>query len=384
MRDLRIWSERVHHHLLNMQNELDMLLPWLRLLNQPPALFTRAETDPAITDAWQALQHALPVTPRLNKMPEVCKVGHARLGPLQDLLVDEAGPTEQVEEARTWCVRLAEGLDSILMAAESLLIGLQDLSEQTEAYFEAIDFGFLFDARRQVFHIGYNATTGRMDRNYYDLLASEARLASFLAIAKGDVPQSHWLHLSRPLTRINGARVLLSWSATMFEYLMPSLLMRSYEGTLMHQTYGAVIDRQMTYGHQRHVPWGISESGYYRFDADMNYQYRAFGVPGLGFKRGLAQDLVISPYASLLALPLRPRAVMQNIAELMKQQMLDHYGFFEAIDYTPSRLPPGQESAIVRSYMAHHQGMIFLSLVNYLQDEVMVNRFHADPRVQSA
>ena len=384
LRDLRIWSERVHHHLLNMQNELDMLLPWLRPLSQPPALFTQAEASLSITDAWQALQDALPVTPRLDEVLEVCKVGHARLGPLQDLLVDGAGPTDQVEEARAWCVRLAEELDSVRMAAENLLIDLQDLSEQVEAYFGAMDFGFLFNASRQVFHIGYNVTTGRMDKNYYDLLASEARLASFLAIAKGDVPQSHWLHLSRPLTRINGARVLLSWSATMFEYLMPSLLMRSYEGTLMHQTHGAAVDRQIAYGRQRHVPWGISESGYYRFDADMNYQYRAFGVPGLGFKRGLAQDLVISPYASLLALPVRPRAVMQNIAELMKQQMLDHYGFFEAIDYTLSRLPAGQESAIVRSYMAHHQGMIFLSLVNYLQDEVMVNRFHADPRVQSA
>ncbi|TEU15606.1 MAG: hypothetical protein E3J21_12770 [Anaerolineales bacterium] len=400
LNDLHIWSERVYHHLLSMRNELDMLLPWLGPLSRPPALFAQAETDRAITDAWQALQDALPTTPRLDEVPEVCKAGRARLDQLQGLLANGVGPTdqarpacpersrgelvEQVQEARAWCVRLSEGLDSAHMAAESLLIGLQDLGEQAEAYFEAMDFSFLFDTRRQVFHIGYNVTAEIMDRNYYDLLASEARLTSLLAIAKGDVPQSHWLHLSRPFTRINGARALLSWSATMFEYLMPPLLMRSYEGTLMYKTCGAVVDRQIAYGHQRHVPWGISESGYYRFDAGMSYQYRAFGVPGLGFKRGLEQDLVISPYASLLALPLRPRAVMQNIAELMKRQMLGRYGFFEAIDYTPSRLPSGQESAIVCSYMAHHQGMIFLSILNYLQDEVMVDRFHADPRVQSA
>ena len=246
-----------------------------------------------------------------------------------------------------------------------------------------MEFGFLFDLQRQVFHIGYNVTTGKLDSNHYDLLASEARLASLVAIAKGDVPQSHWLHLARPLSRLDGARALLSWNGSMFEYLMPSLLMRTYEGTLLAQTCRAVINRQITYGRQKNVPWGVSESGYYGFDANMNYQYRGFGVPGLGFKRGLADDLVISPYASLLALPLYPQAVMQNITRLIKQHLFGLYGFYEAIDYTPSRMSSGRKSAIVHSYMAHHQGMIMLALVNYLQDSVMVRRFHADPRVQS-
>ncbi|MEE8392072.1 MAG: glucoamylase family protein, partial [Anaerolineae bacterium] len=255
--------------------------------------------------------------------------------------------------------------------------------EQAETLFQAMDFKFLFDPHRQVFHIGYNVEAEALDGNYYDLLASEARIASLLAIAKGDVPQSHWLHMARPVTRSNGAQALLSWGGSMFEYLMPLLLMRNYERTLLEQSCRVVVDRQIAYARQKGVPWGISESGYYRFDAAMNYQYRGFGVPGLGFKRELKEDLVISPYASLLALAIRPQAVMENINHLTKLQMLGRYGLYEAIDYTDSRLPSGQKSAIVRSYMVHHHGMSLLSLVNYLQDDVMVRRFHTDPRVQS-
>jgi len=391
LRDLRIWSERVRRQLLNMQVELNLLLPWLVLLGQPPVLFTQPGTDPAITEAWQALVDGLPITPRLDEVAEVCKAGQARLAQLQGRLTDGVGPTGQacpelvewVEEAHAWCADLGEELALARMVAESLWIGYQDLSEQAEAYLQAMDFGFLFDQQRQVFHLGYSVAAGKLDSNHYDLLASEARIAGLVAIAKGDVPQSHWLHLARPLARIGGARALLSWNGSMFEYLMPSLLMRSYEGTLLDQTCRAVVRRQIAYARQKGVPWGISESGYYGFDANMNYQYRGFGVPGLGFKRGLGEDLVISPYASLLALPLAPRAVMRNVARLIKRQMLGHYGFYEAIDYTSSRLSLGQKGEIVRSYMAHHQGMLLLSLTNYLRDGAMISRFHADPRVQS-
>ncbi len=226
-------------------------------------------------------------------------------------------------------------------------------------------------------------TTNTLDLNYYDLLASEARLASLVAIAKDEVPQSHWLHLGRPFTRIDGRQALLSWSATMFEYLMPRLMVRSEPGTLLGQTLEVVTDRQIEYGREKDIPWGISESGYFRFDANQFYQYRAFGVPGLGYKRGLAEDLVITPHASLLALPLRPHAVLQNMEHLKRLGMLGMYGFYEAADFTKSRLPVGQEIAIVKSYMAHHQGMIMLSLVNYLQGDVMVQRFQHDPRIQS-
>jgi hypothetical protein len=224
---------------------------------------------------------------------------------------------------------------------------------------------FLFD-QIGIFHIGYNLLLGRLDNNYYDLLESESRIASLIAIAKGDIPQSHWLHLSRPLTKVDRTGVLLSWNATMFEYLMPDLMVRSYPGTLLHHSANGAVDYQIDYGREKNVPWGISESGYYRFDANLAYQYRAFGVPGLGFKRGLGDDLVISPYASLLALPLRPHDVLKNIADLKKLSAMGIYGFYEAIDFTESRLSLGNSYEIVREYMAHHQGMIFLSLVNFL------------------
>ncbi|MDY7079666.1 MAG: glucoamylase family protein [Chloroflexota bacterium] len=385
LHDLRVWSELVRYQLSNVRSELELLLPWLVSLqaNQVPSLFVQPDTDPAVAEAWQTLLSDLRVIPALDEVPGVCRAGRTRLDQLQSLLTDEIGPANQVEEALTWCRQLAEELDSARMVAEGLVIGYQDLSEQAESYFQAMDFGFLFNTRRQVFHIGYNVESETLDSNYYDLLASEARIASLLAIAKGDVPQSHWLHLARPVTQVNGARVLLSWGGTMFEYLMPSLLIQDQEGTLLEQSNCTAVDYQIAYARRKGVPWGISESGYYRFDTANNYQYRGFGVPGLGFKRGLSEDLVISSYASLLALAIRPQAVLENIEHLIELQMLGRYGFYEAIDYTDSRLPPGQKSAIVHSYMVHHQGMALLSMVNYLQSDNMVCRFHADPRVQS-
>jgi cyclic beta-1,2-glucan synthetase len=392
LRDLRIWSERVSAQLLSMQGELDMLLPWLLAVDEPPGLFARADdVSPSLADMWRSLAAELTSTPRLCEVPDICGAGRTLLGQMGELLdveAESAGETapelaQQMREAYDWCMRLSDELYSARMAAESLLIGLQDLATQSENYCGAMGFEFLFDSYRQVFHIGHNVETGVLDGNYYDLLASEARIASVLAIAKGDVPQSHWLHLSRPVTRVDGTRALLSWGGTMFEYLMPSLLLRGYEGSLLEETVRAAVDHQIAYGHRRGVPWGISESSYYRFDAGRHYQYRGFGVPGLGFRRGLSEDLVIAPYASLIALPVRPQAVLQNIKALTGEQMLGRYGFYEAIDYTRSRIPQGDKSAIVRSYMVHHQGMALLAMTNYLHDNVMVRRTHADPRVQS-
>jgi cyclic beta-1,2-glucan synthetase len=234
-----------------------------------------------------------------------------------------------------------------------------------------------------VFHIGYNASAERLDPSFYDLLASEARIASLIAIAKGDVPQSHWQHLGRPVTQVNGKQVLLSWSGTMFEYLMPALFTKNYIGTFLSDSCYAALDAQISYGAEQRVPWGISESGYYAFDLNQNYQYKAFGVPDLGYKRDLTEDLVIAPYASIMGLSLQPQAVLENMAHLEKMNMLGRFGFYEALDYTQTRLPAGQASATVKSYMAHHQGMILMAACNYLLDDVMIDRFHADERIQS-
>ena len=263
---------------------------------------------------------------------------------------------------------------------------LRDLAEnaaRAERLVTAMDFAFLYDRRRHLFHLGFNVTADALDRHHYDLLASEARLASFVAIAKGDVPVKHWVHLGRPMGRAAGRLVLLSWSATMFEYLMPPLLLREGRRTLLGTSCAAAVRAQIDYAARRGVPWGISESGYYAFDAQRNYQYRAFGVPALGFKRALDDECVVAPYASLLALPFAPRDVVRNLPRLEEVGALGAYGPYEAVDFTASRVPSAR-GVVVRSYMAHHEGMILAAIDNALCDEAIVRRFHADPLARVA
>jgi len=242
-----------------------------------------------------------------------------------------------------------------------------------------MDFEFLYDTARGLLAIGYDVGERRRDPSCYDLLASEARLASFLLIAQGQVPQKHWFALGRLLTSHGGDVSLISWSGSMFEYLMPSLIMPSFENTLLDQTCKAAVSRQIEYGRQRAVPWGISESCYNATDMHQVYQYRAFGVPGLGFKRGLGDDLVIAPYASALALMVMPREACRNLQRLAADGFLGVYGFYEAVDYTPARVPRGKHHAIVRTFMAHHQGMSLLAFEHVLLNQPMQRRFMTDP-----
>ena len=246
-----------------------------------------------------------------------------------------------------------------------------------------MEYDFLFDKGCHLLAIGYNVGERRRDSSYYDLLASEARLCSFVAIAQGQLPQENWFALGRLLTTAGGGPVLISWSGSMFEYLMPLLVMPTYDNTLLDQTCKAAVERQIEYGRQRGVPWGMSESGYNTIDVHLNYQYRAFGVPGLGLKRGLADDVVIAPYASALALMVAPEEACLNLQRLAAEGLEGPFGLYEAIDYTPSRLPRGQSSAVVRSYMAHHQGMSLLSLAYLLLDRPMQKRFESDPLFQA-
>ena len=397
LRDMRIWADRLQAHLRAMQNESHMLLPWLTSIAHPPALFTDPPATIPATSAWQETRQALTATLlnglTLERLPTACKAAQTHLLRLRNNLMEMerkanaakigTAPPETLSAAYHWCTRLGEELDTTCMTAEALLISYRDLGQEAERLFQAMDFRFLFDAHRQVFHIGYNVESETLDGNCYDLLASEARITSLLAIAKKNVPLSHWLHLGRPLTQIDRARALLSWGGTMFEYLMPTLLIKTPPNTLLEQSCRAAIHHQIRYARRRHVPWGISESGYYRFDAAQNYQYRGFGVPGLGLKRGLEEDLVIAPYASLMALPIRPQAVMENISHLKQLNMLGRYGFYEALDYTDRRLPAGHRYAIVRSYMVHHHGMTLLAIDNALCQNKMIERFHTDLRVRS-
>ncbi len=262
--------------------------------------------------------------------------------------------------------------------ARDRISALERLALQAHAFAE-IEYDFLYDAGRQLLTIGYNVAERRRDSSYYDLLASEARLSTFVAIAQGRLPQESWFALGRLLTSAGGQPILVSWSGSMFEYLMPLLLMPTYDHSLLDQTCKAAVQRQIEYGKQRGVPWGISESGYNIIDARLTYQYRAFGVPGLGLKRGLAEDLVVAPYASALALMVAPVEACANLQRLAAEGLAGRYGFYEAIDYTPSRLARGQSSAVVRSFMAHHAGMSLLSLAHLVLDRPMQKRFESDP-----
>jgi len=297
---------------------------------------------------------------------------------LCDRALNEVSERPASSDARQ-AIDRARGLaEELIERGERLGALADDLIEETE-------FGFLFNTDRQLFSIGYSVTDGRLDNSYYDTLASEARLASFVAIATGTVSHEHWFKLGRSLTPSGSSRALLSWSASMFEYLMPLLVMRPYPGTLLDETYKAVVQRQIEYGTQRDVPWGISESAYYAQDLDKNYQYRAFGVPGLGLKRGLADDLVVAPYASILAAPIAPQDVLENLERLQHEGMNGRFGYYESIDYTPERVPTLKKGGIVlRTWMAHHQGMSLLALDNLLNGSPMQQRFHADPRIQAA
>jgi cyclic beta-1,2-glucan synthetase len=383
-KNLRRWTERVHHQLLSAQRVLNELVPWMVMLHNPPELFKRTEENSSLPESWQHLLNSLPALLPLDRTHEVCESARQALSDLQTRLQNNGNRNPLQKPALEWCEQLNGALDAAQANALRLLDEYTVLSDQAQNYADSMEFAFLFDSQRQLFHIGYNVDTEQLDASYYDLLSSEARIASLVAIAKGDVPQRHWLHLARPMALVDGTRGLLSWSGSMFEYLMPILFLKDAENSLLEQSNRAAVNSQIAYGRKKGVPWGISESAYYQFDAGKSYQYRAFGVPELGLKRGLEDELVVAPYASLLALPLQPQAVMKNIERLIDMGMLGDYGFYEAVDYTASRLTLDQKYATVQSFYSHHQGMIFISLANYLLDNLIPNRLHANTLIQSA
>lgn len=274
-------------------------------------------------------------------------------------------------------------LEGLLSRVEVLVKEMEDVIQKLDEIFRAMDFRPLYDDKHHLFAIGYNKEEEKITNSYYDLLASEARLISYLAICKREVPKEHWFKLGRALSEACGRQGLVSWTGTMFEYFMPPLVMKHYPATLLHETYRTVLKAQKLYGDRRGVPWGTSESGYYAFDLQLNYQYKAFGVPDLGLKRGLIEDMVVSPYSTLLALPFTPQEAMANIRRLLKDGLEGEYGLYEAVDYTPERLPAGEHRKVVASFMAHHLGMSLAAINNLLHDGVLQRRFHANPLIRS-
>jgi len=345
----------------------------------------------------QALLRDLSVEAQDESQLAAIRLGAAEVaGTMEEVLaVAPAGP--ESESVAAWRRQLAQAvarLDEPLAAPAELGDRLRALAGRCNALADGMDWKFLYDRSRGMFSIGYRLADaegpGRLDSSYYDLLASEARLASFIAIARGAVPQEHWFRLSRSLVSVDGGTALVSWSGSMFEYLMPLLFLRSHPETLLESTSRAVVRAQMQYGSRNRVPWGISESAYSTTDAHGTYQYRGFGVPGLGLKRGLAEDLVIAPYATALAALVDPAAAAANFARLRHEGAAGRFGFIEALDYTQRRPhasegEPAPAAGVqpIRAFFSHHQGMSLVALCNAVLEFPMVRRFHADARVKA-
>jgi len=358
--DANWWARTLARQCRTALNELTHLAPWLLLPAAPGGLGDY---------------------PGIGAIPTLRELASLEAGVLpvieQQLLAGTATPAE-----REWLHEFRRCLTAAGHRAKERVAEVERLILQA-GEFACMEYGFLYDKASRLLVIGYNVSELRRDTSYYDLLASEARLINFVAIAQGHVPQESWFALGRLLTSAGGEPILLSWSGSMFEYLMPLLVMPTFDNTLLDQTYKAAVARQIEYGRQRGVPWGMSESAYHLVDVHLNYQYRAFGVPGLGLKRGLADDLVIAPYASALALMVAPEAACLNLQRLAAAGLEGKFGLYEAIDYTPARQRRGESSAVVQSYMAHHQGMSLLSLAYLLLDRPMQKRFGSDPLFQA-
>jgi len=384
LHDLRVWVERLHQQLRELRREREGQLAWLPLLESFAAAAKTAASEIDLAALGEQLSAVLPATLTLDSLEHACGEAHRLLEPLRAELSCDTSSAQNPSPLHAWCDDFARALQRSQSAAGALGQELLDLSQLAAEEALRMDFRGLYDTDKRLFFIGYDHTANRLDSNHYDLLASEARLASFVAIAKGDVPVEHWFALDRSITDIAGAPGLLSWGGTMFEYLMPPLLLGTHDGTLLATSQMAAVEAQRAYASKRRVPWGISESGYAAVNPEGHYRYRAFGVPSLGLKRGLSEDLVVAPYASALALPMNPQAATRNLERLAEMPMMGAYGLYEAADFTPDRVPEGRESVPVLSYMAHHQGMILAALDNALCDGVLVRRFQVDPCVRSA
>lgn len=339
-----------------------------------------ADTAAVARAAWDGA--ALPCPALIALHTAVATRDETRLLPLATAAHTESAADGAPPEAASWTSAILTRLAAPPAPQDrhARLFAIADLADR---FAQDMDFAFLLDPEKELLSIGFSVATNMRDPNCYDLLASEARLASLFAIAKQDVPTKHWFRLGRSATPIGRGAALISWSGSMFEYLMPSLVMRAPDGSVLAQTNALIVARQQDHGRALGIPWGISESAYNARDLEMTYQYSNFGVPGLGLKRGLGQNRVIAPYATGLAAMVDPTAAVANFARLAALGAEGRYGFYEAVDFTPERVPQGQSAVIVRSFMAHHQGMTITAIANTVQAGRLRARFHAVPMVQA-
>lgn len=376
------WSHKVDYMVSGFKEELKNYYSWSYLLFEIPEELKSGKHNADIEKMIEAIFNLIKVNASLVKLPD-----HYRLITLEidkfNKMIAKSKENNFIN-MKNWMDRLKHELEKSIQNVENMIVSYRYLVDRIDKISSETEFIHLFDEKKQLFSIGYNIEENSLTNSYYDLLASEARQTSYIAIARGEVDVQHWFKLGRTLTRIDRYKGMISWSGTMFEYLMPLLIMRSIKNTLLDETYSFVLRSQKKYAKQRNVPWGTSESAFYSFDIKLDYQYKAFGVPWLGLKRGLAEDMVVAPYSTMLALLIDPHAAVRNLKRLALEGANGPYGYYEAVDYTPERLPIGSKYGIVKSYMAHHQGMSILALNNFLNGNIMQKRFHNDPVVDAA
>ncbi|HVF11281.1 MAG TPA: glucoamylase family protein, partial [Abditibacteriaceae bacterium] len=375
------WAAQVGEQLRLWLHAADRYLQWLEMLAAQPEAFFAPLGEAALAYRRDALA----------AVPSLEALGRGDVPPVVALLEMRARPNLP-EPLAAWLEQLSTEYSRARWLAGEMLADAAAVVDRADKLADEMRLAFLYDAERNLFSVGYNVDDKRLDGASYGLLASECRLTSFIAIARGDVPPEHWWALGRRYAAVNGQAALQSWSGTMFEYLMPLLLTRSFTNSLLDEGCRTAVAQQIRYGRQRRIPWGLSEAAFSELDTNRVYQYKAFGVPGLGLQRGHENDMVVSPYSSVLALSIDPRAAVENLKRLAALGARGDYGFYESIDFSRQNLgdeetdkrPTGERGALVRTYMVHHQGMSLLALANLLLDNVMQNRFHSNPYVQAA
>ncbi len=355
------WPAKVLKQLMQINLDLLNYFPWL-FLPAPPEKF----------------KELLPELPAVPTFIQLSKIEVSLLNKIMQHYAED-----NTEAEIEWLNNYRASITAAAHRSKESLLRIKRLVNKAMEITQ-VEYHFLYDEEQHLLSIGFNVDEHRRDAGFYDLLASESRLTTYVAIAQGQLPQQSWFSLGRQLTSVGNSAILMSWSGSVFEYLMPLLVMPQYDNTLLSQTNEALIKKEIEYGRKKSTPWGISESGYNMVDAQLNYQYRAFGVPGIGLKRGLGEDLVIAPYATHMALMVAPEVAYDNLRYLKELGFEGDYGFYEAIDYTASRLTSKQKNKVIKSFMAHHQGMSMLSIHYVLTDKLMHQRFAANIQMQSA
>lgn len=366
------WQQKMEGQLMEWEAALSRYFEWAEILKEIP-IETLHAIDPQST-TWK--EQSLAWRPSLEML------ANKKILPALNHFIKATTRADLPIEIKALGKKLQAALERAEWLAGEKLGLCKEIIKDINHFSEEMNLKFLYNPERKLFAIGYNVDAQKIDSSHYDLLASEARITSLVAIAKEDVPLDHWWALGRLYGMARGKRVLLSWGGTMFEYLMPLIIAKQYSDSLLGNACEAAVDCQIDYGKMRGIPWGISESAFSALDSYKIYQYKSFGVPGLGLKRGLEEDLVISPYSTVLAIAVRPKAAIENLKKMTKEKdLMGTYGFYESMDFTRQKGPTGERGVIVYTYMAHHQGMIFATINNFLNKDVIINRFQKDPRI---